>query len=430
MDVRVHEEGPTRRRLDLTLTPEEVEAHLDRVADEFRRRTTLPGFRTGRAPRSVLEARFGGAIQEEAVDNAVNEAYLQAIQDRGLVPVSPPTVENVRYRKGEPLVFKVGIEVRPEIDLRDYRDVPLRRKVREIPDGEVDKALERIQQETARFVDLDRPVEADDVVVVDHVRVDEKGRTLKSTRVRNAPLELSNEGLLPEFRDGLIGAVPGESRTLKVQYPEDFANSDLAGRSARFHIKVRKVQEKKVRELDDNLAKEVFGLAGLEELRSRIRLQMEGEERLRSRRDLEEDLVDELLRRNEVPVPEGLAQRLTDEMIRNMGAPSEDMAEEERSELHRRYRGAVERRISREWLLDAIARSESIEVAEDELSLELTKLAKEKGRSGSEFRSLSQSQRRQRVHDAMLERKIFDFLIEAARVEEEKVKEDRLTVPS
>jgi trigger factor len=430
MEVRVHEEGPTKRVLELTLSPEEVERNLDRVAGEYQRRASIPGFRKGRVPRSILEAQFGGSFQEEAVENAVNDAYGKAIREQGLVPLTPPQVENVHYSKGEPLQFKVTVEVRPAIEARDFREIAIKRKVRDLEESEVDQTLERIRQETARFVDQERESQPGDIVIVDHVRVDEKGRTLKSTRVRDAGLELDNEALLPEFREALTGVRVGESRTVRVEYPEDFSNQDLAGRSASFHIKVKKVQEKKLRDLDDNLAKEVFGLASIDELRSRIRLQMEGEERLRSRREMEETLIDEILRRNEIPIPESLAAKLTEDAIRRMGDPPAEMSEEDHLEIQRNYRQAVERRIAREWLLDAIGEQEKIEVPGEEVAEEMAKLTKDKGKTGNEFRALPQEERHRRIHDALLERRIFDFLIDAASVEEEKVTEGRAAVPS
>jgi trigger factor len=430
MEVRVREEGPTRRVLELSLTPEEVERHLDRVASDYQRRTSLPGFRKGRVPRSILEARFGGSLQEEAVENAVNDAYSKAVQDEGLMPLTPPRVENVHYSKGEPLKFEATVEVRPAIEARDYREIAIKRRIRELDEGAIDQTLERIRAESALFIEQDRESRPGDIVVVDHVRVDENGRTLKSSRVRDAALEIDNESLLPEFKEALTGARPGESRTVEVNYPEDFSNQDLAGRRARFHVKVKKVQEKKLRDLDDNLAREVFDLASLDELRSRIRLQMEAEERLSSRREMEETLIDQLLQRNEIPIPEGLASRLTEDAIQRMGEPPSGMSEEERLEVHRRYRQAVERRIAREWLLDAIASQENIEVPGEELAEEMTKLAQSKGKAGSDFRSLTPEERQRRIHDALLERKIFDFLIDAAKVEEEKVKEDGAAVAS
>ena len=428
MNVTIREESPTTRVLELSLEPAEVDRHLDRVSAEYQKRAQLPGFRKGRVPKSILEAKFGAGIQEEAVEAAIGEAYAKAIEEHQLVPVSSPRVADLQYKKGEPLAFRVTVEVRPTVQVAEYKSLEAKRRVREVPDSEIDKALEQVRQETAIIKDLERPVEASDTVVVDHVRVDENGRTLKSTRVRDAILTLGEPGLLPEFREGILGATVGESRTLHVQYPEDFSNTELAGRKVRFHVKIKKVQEKKLRDLDDNLAKEVFGLESLDELRGRLRQQMEGEEKMRSRRDLEEALVDALLARNPIAVPPGLAERLTADALRRSGVEPARLGEEDRARVAEGFRRGVERRIAREWALEAVAAAEKIEVSPEELGEELSRIAQSRGPAGREFRGLPPSERRQRVHDAILERKIFDFLIQEARIEDETVKEDPAAV--
>jgi trigger factor len=429
MEVRILEEGPARRVLELTVPHAEVERHLDRVANELQRRTSMPGFRQGRAPRSLIESRFGSSLQDEAVESAVNEAFGQAAREQQLEPVGPARIEDVRYQPGEPLRFRAVVEVRPKVEAKDYRGIPLTRRVREVTEEDVDRALAGIREDTAQLLAVERPVGPTDVVVVDHVRIDEKGRTLKGSRTRDASLDLANEGLLPAFREGLAGAQAGESRTLQVQYPEDFGNPDLAGKAVRFHVKVKKIQEKKLRELDDNLAKEVFGLESLGDLRARIRLQMESEERLRSRHALEEDLVSDLLRRNPVPVPDGLAERLTEEALARATGGTE-LTQEQRLELLPRFRESMERRVAREWLLDAIAAQEKLEVGEEELAAEMARIAASRGRSAADFRALAPAERRARVRDALLERRIFDLLIEAASVQEEKIVENRQVVPA
>ncbi len=429
MEVRVLEESPTRRVLELTVPHAEVERHLDRVAADLQRRATVPGFRRGHVPMAMIQARFGGGLQDEAVESAVNEAFAQALREKELEPVIPARVEDVRYEPGEPLRFRAVVEVRPRLEPKDYRGLRLTRRVREVSEEDIDKALGAIREDTAQVLVAERPAQPGDVVIVDHVRIDDRGRTLKGSRVRDAAIELANQGLLPEFREGLLGAQAGESRTLEVKYPENFPNPELAGRTAHFHVKVKKIQEKKLRELDDNLAKEVFGLADLAELRGRVRLQIEGEERLRSRAALEEELVAELLRRNPVPVPEGLAERLTEETMTRATAGAA-LPEEERLKLLPRMRESVERRIAREWLLDAIAKQEKIEVGEEELAEEMSRLASSRGRAGADFRALAPAERRRRVREALVERKLFDLLVDAADVEEERITESRLVAPA
>ena len=429
MEIRVLEEEPTRRVLELTVPREQVERHLDRVAGQFQQRATLPGFRKGRVPRRLLEARFGSSLEQEALEGAVEEAYAAAIREKALEPVSMPSIEDVSFAPGEPLRFRATLEVRPAVELKEYRGLALVRRVREVPEEEVERALAQVTEEATQLVTVERPATESDVVVVDHVRIDEKGRTLKASRVRDAALELDRAGLLPEFQQALVGSQVGESRTVQVHYPEDFGNAELAGKTARFHVKIKKIQEKKTRDLDDNLAREVFGLETLEELRSRIRGQMEAEERLRSRRALEEEAVTELLKKNPVPVPEGFADRLANESLAR-ATGGRTVGEGEREQLLESFRQAMRQRIAREWLLDAVAQKESIDATEEELSQEMARLAQTRGRAGADYRALAPAERRVRVKDAIVDKKVFDFLLDAAQISEEKITDKPLVVPA
>jgi len=429
MEIRVVEEAPTKRVLELTVPREEVERHLDRVAGQLQQRASLPGFRKGRVPRRLIEARFGSSLQQEALEGAVEEAYATAIREKALEPVSLPSIDDVSFAPGEPLRFRATLEVRPAVELSEYKGLSLVRRVREVPEDEVERALAQVQAEATQLLSVERPAAETDVVTVDHVRIDEKGRTLKGSRVRDAALDLEQPGLLPDFKQALVGSQAGESRTVQVHYGEDFGNPELAGKTARFHVKIKKIQEKKTRALDDNLAREIFGLETLAELRSRIRGQMEAEERLRSRRALEEEAVSELLRKNPVPVPEGFADRLAQESLAR-ATGGQAIASEERDRLLESFRQAMRQRIAREWLLDAVAAKESIDATEEEMSQEMTRLSQARGRAGADYRSLAPAERRSRVRDAILDKKVFDFLLDASHIEEEKITDKPLVVPA
>jgi trigger factor len=190
-----------------------------------------------------------------------------------------------------------------------------------------------------------------------------------------------------------------------------------------FHVKVRKIREKKAAARDDNWAREVFGLETLDDLISRIRLNLEGEARLASRRDVEEALVEAVAGKNEVPVPERWIERRTEEevteMLRRSGSPAE-VPEAELTDLKGRVRAALERQVKREFLLDSIASQEQLGVTDAEIGEELGKLLSAGGRVAQEFRALSPEQRRARVRDVLERRKVFDFLLEHAQVTEEK----------
>jgi trigger factor len=420
LNVQVQEESATQKVLDIEVTPEEVGEELERVVADYARRVQLPGFRRGKVPRSVLESRFGPNFQHETIERAIEKACRQAFTERNIAPLMPAEVEDLKVTPNGPISFRAIVEVRPEVEAKDYKGLAVVRRTREITDADVERELEAVHESTARWSDVDRPAHDGDVLVVDYVRLDAKGQTLNSSRRRDYEILLGGEGLLPAFQAGLTGASAGESRTLKVDYPEEFGNAELAGKSVQFHVKVKKIREKNLPARDDNWAKEMLGAESLDEVRGRIRLNLEGEAKLAARREVEEALVEQVVAKNPVPVPERwMVRKIAEEVEDLEKRGGQPVPEAERANLEARIRESIERQVRREFLLEAIARQESLEVTDPEVGEEMSQLLQAGGRVAQEFRALPAERRRERVRDVLERRKVFDFLLENAQVSEE-----------
>jgi trigger factor len=432
VNVQVLEESVTRRVLDIEVSPEEIGEELERVVADYSRRISLPGFRQGKVPRSMLEARFGTSFEQETLERSIERACRQAFTDRNIAPLMPAEVEDLKFAPGGPLTFKAVVEIRPEVEAKDYKGIAVTRRTPEIEEADVERELETLFQSTVEWQDVERPAKDGEQVVVDHVRLDAKGQVLKGSRRRDVPIELGAEGLLPAFQTGLQGAQAGESRTIHVDYPADFANEELAGKTVLFHVKVRKIREKKARERDDNWAREALGVESLDELKARIRLNLEGEARLGARREAEEAILDQVVDRNPIPIPERWAEhRVAEQMADLERRAGQPVPEGEADALKARIRTSLERQVRREFLLDAIARQETIAVTDPEIGEEMSRLLQAGGRIAQEFRALPAEQRRERVKDVLERRKVFDFLLEQAQVTEEKASNpSKLVVPS
>jgi len=227
--------------------------------------------------------------------------------------------------------------------------------------------------------------------------------------------------MLPDLENGLLGAEVGQERTVEINYPSDYPTQELAGRAIRYVIRVRKTQEKKLRDLDDNFAREVFDLPSLEELKARVRRNLEGEEEARAKREVEDAVSDELIRRNSFDLPERLVQWTLDRMIQE-AVGNRQVPEEGRRELEARYRPAVERSLRREILLGAVARQENLAVSEEEIAAEIDRMVQADPRQAARVRARYQSaDRRRALGEAMLERKALEHVIAAATVNDEPV---------
>jgi trigger factor len=430
MTHTVRETGPWQRTLAIEVPVEEVEQQLEIVARRLQRQVALPGFRKGKVPLDKVRQQFAEHVEREFLESFIPEVTGRALGEAGLNPVVPPLVQNLRYTPGQPMAFDAVVELTPQVEAKDYRGLALRRRVRPVDESAVEAMLANLRDESAVFADVNRPAGRGDVVLLDSQRLDVNGRRLSGTRTKGARLLLGAPNLNPDLENGLLGAEEGQERTIAVNYPADYQpNPELAGKSVRYIVKVRKIQEKKLRELDDNFARDVFRLEGLEALRQRIRENLEGEDSVRVRRELEGLVTEELVRRNPFDLPPRLVEYMLDRVVHEQteGRP---VGKELHQQLEEHYRPGVERSLRREILLAAIARQENLSVSDEEIAAEIDRMAASDPRQASRVRARYQTaDRRRALGDAMLERKAYDWLIGAANVVDEPLA-DPMVVPA
>lgn len=430
MNVTSRPTGSWQHTLALEVPAEDVERKLEDVARAVQLRATMPGFRRGRVPLEMVRQHFADRLEEEFLETFVPRLAGEAIEQQGLSPVVTPLVRNLKFGPAQPLSFEVVVDVKPEVEVKDYRGLKARRTVRTVDDAAVSRVIDELRDQSAVFVDLDRPAERGDIVFLDSTRLDANGRRLPSSRAKGRRILLGAPDLLPDLENGLLGAVEGQERTFEVNYPADYAMADLAGKTGRYVVKVRKIQAKKLRELDDTLARDVFGLGSLEELRSRVRQNLEGEERVRMQREVEEALTDELLKRNMVDLPERWVEWMMDRVIAD-AVGAQQVPDALRAELEPRYRPGVERTLKRSVLLEAIARQEKIEAGDEEVAQEIARMAQSEPKQASKIRARYQApERREALRDSLKERKAIDWLIDAAEIQEETAGTAPVVVPA
>jgi len=426
---KVRPTGPWQHTLEIEVPTDEVDRRLDEVARAIQRRASLPGFRKGKVPIGLVRQHFADTVEQEFLEDFVPRVTGEAVDQARLMPVVPPLVRNLRFTPGQPLRFEAIVDVRPEIEARNYKGIPLARHAKAVDEAAVERVLEGLREESAVFVDLDRPAERGDVVLLDSTRLDANGRRLPGSRLKGRRIPLGSPDVLPDLENALRGAEAGQERTFELHYPAEYPTPELAGTTQRYVVSIRKIQEKKLRPLDDNLAQEVFRLGSLEELRSRIRLNLEGEERVRVQRELETALTVELIQRNTFELPERLVEWMLDRVIRE-ATEGRAVSEALQKELAGRYREGVERSLRREVLLAAVARQEKLEVGDEEVAQEIDRMAQSDPRQAARVRARYQSpDRRQALRESLLERKALDWLINAADIREEAA-ESRLVVPA
>ena len=295
-----------KREFKITVPASDVEDQVTRRLGEIGQAVRIPGFRPGKVPMPLLRKRFGPSVRGEVLESAVQDSSAKAISEHNLRPALPPRVEIVAAAEGADLEYKMSLEVLPDMPEPDFAALELEKLVAEVPEEDIDRAVERIAEAQRKSEPVERPAEANDIIVADVVgRVGDA--EIPGSRAEARQIELGAEGLLPGFSDQLLGAAAGEERNVQVTFPAEYGNPDFAGKEGIFEVAVKEVRQRLPAAIDDTLA-EAVGLETLAELRQEIRQRMQRDYDGVARQRLKRTLLDKLAERYDFPVPPGMVE--------------------------------------------------------------------------------------------------------------------------
>jgi trigger factor len=310
-----------KREFRIVVPAGELEEKVTSRLGEIGRTITLPGFRPGKVPMQILRRRFGRSVLGEVLESTLQGSSAEAIREHNLRPALPPKVDVVSFSEGTDLEYTMALEVLPEIPEPSFADLDIERLVVEVPEADIDRAVERIAEQQRKSEVVERPAETGDIVVVDM-----EGRSgdeaLPGASGKDRQIRLGSEGFIPGFEEQLIGAAAGEHRSIRVTFPEDYGVGDFAGKEAVFEADVKEVRTLSPIAIDDELGRAV-GLDSLDELRQEIRQQMQRDYHAASRLRLKRALLDKLAERYDFPVPPGMVDLEFDNIWRQFEAERE-----------------------------------------------------------------------------------------------------------
>jgi trigger factor len=420
MRVEVEELGACKRRLQVEEAPEVVRAAWERAMSSVQREATLPGFRKGKVPRSMIKLHFAGDVKQEVARRLIPDVYRQAVSEAQIRPVEEPELQDVRLEENAPLSFSAVVEIKPAIALGTYRGLAVRHEPKAFRDEEVDEAVAEIREQHAEFHGVERAADLKDLVIVDYTLTPEG----MDTRSETGYSFLVGQGqVMREIEEAVIGLVPGASRTVRVRFPDDHRNEALRGKSGEAAVTVREVKEKALPTLDDDFAKTVGPFETLEALRSALRQELEARRARENRRSLEEAVVDALIAAHQVEVPEALVLRQVAhqieharEGVRRQGLDP-DRLPWDYEKLMADLKPGGERAVRRALLLEAVAEAEGITTDEAEVDAEVERFARAGQRPVPAVRRMmEQSGDLETLRLGIRERRTLDLLIEHAQI--------------
>jgi trigger factor len=418
-----------KRQFKIVVPAGDLSAKVDERLVEMARTAQMPGFRPGKVPVGLLKKQYGPALFGEAVEQAVNSSTAKAIEDRGLKPALQPRVDLKQLEEGKDVEFEVAIEVLPEIGKLDFSDIELERLKAVVPDKDVDEAIERIAKANReqKPVDPPRPAQKGDAIKLDFVgSVD--GVEFPGGAAQDYVLELGSASFIPGFEDQLIGAEIGKPVDVKVKFPDDYGNKELAGKDAVFKCTVKEIREFVDQPIDDELAKK-NNFENLEAMKKAVSDRIGQEYTQISRGMIKRQLLDKLADTHKFQVPEGLVEGEFNaiwQRIEEAKKNGEKVEDEEKAKAE--YREIAERRVRLGLLLADVGRSNNIDVTPEELNQAIMREAMRypgQERQVLEFYSKN-AQLKEQMRAPIFEEKTVDFILELAKVTDKPVTPEEL----
>ena len=420
MKVAVEEIESCKRRVAVEAPVDVVTQEWERAYGRVQKRATLPGFRRGHVPRSLVKLHFAADVRREVAEHLIPDVYRRALTEARIDPVNEPDLQDLKLEEGAPLSFTAVVEVKPAISLGEYRGLEVQHAPAQVTDADVEATLEQMREQNAQFRSVERAAAAGDLVVVDYTL---SPQDHESTTANGYHFLVGGGTVLPEIDAAVVGMRAGEEREVSLRFADDHRMESLRGKSGTARLKLGEVKEKILPALDDELAKALGEFETLEALRAEVRRQLEARREAEARQALEDKIVEALLARHEFGVPDAMVMRQvahqvehTRERLRRQGVDPEGI-QWDYGKIVGELRPGAEKAVRRALLLEAIADKEALTTSEAEIDAEVEKFARASQRPAPAVRRMMEkSGDLETLRHGLRERKTLDLLVQHTRV--------------
>lgn len=425
MKVKVYPTNGCTRELRVEVETETVQAEVERLYTEISKEARLPGFRKGKAPLNVVKSKYKATVKEEILREVLPKYFREAVQEEKIEPIAQPRITEYAFEEGAPMRFVAVVEVKPEIALKDYKGLKLKKSSTDVKDADVEKALDDLREHAASFAPVeDRPVAEQDMVLIDFEgKVD--GKPFEGGKANRYPVVVGQGGLLKDFEDALVGMALGQTKEFPVAFPADYPQKTLAGKTAMFTATVKEIKKKVLPALDDAFAKDAFQVETAAELKTKVKEDLQARREAESRHQVIDQLAEQLIQLHPFDVPASLVemehQRLSRQAVERLRAQGVDPArwgEDRQKDFVAQFLKPAERNVRMSMIVEKIGEAEGIRCEAADFDKQLEKLAKSLNQPVENLKKyIEQRNQRADIEDQVAYEKTLEFLIAKAAVE-------------
>ena len=427
MAVKCEEVEKNLSKITFEVTAEEFEKAIDRAYNKNKGKFNIPGFRKGKAPKSIVIKNYTKAVfYDDALNDVLPMAYEEALKESGLDVVARPEFDVEEIKDGEPVVFTALVTTRPEVKLGKYKGIEVEKVDYTVTDEEVDKELEAARQRNARLISVDdRAVEKGDTAVIDFEGFVD-GVAFEGGKGENYDLEIGSNTFIPGFEDQLVGAKIDDLVDVNVTFPEDYHAEELKGKDALFKVKINEIKVRELPELDDDFASEVSEFDTLAEYKADVRAKLEEKAKEKAEGEIQNAVVEKAVENAEFDIPEAMIEYQTEKAINDMAQNlsyqglSLDMYMKYTGQtldtLKESYHEQSVKTVSAGLVIDAISAAEAIEVSPEEVELNLVDMSKKYNMELDKLKELLGDAEKENIKQDLAIQKTITMLVNNAKV--------------
>ncbi|CAM3500836.1 trigger factor [Marinicrinis lubricantis] len=388
--------------LKVEVEAEKVAQALDKAFKKVVTKVNVPGFRKGKVPRQMFEAKFGvESLYQDAIDILLPDAYVEAVEQAGIEPIDRPEVDVEQFAKGQSFIFTAKVQVKPEVTLGEYKGLEIEEKDFSVKAEEVEEELKKMQERHAELVVVEEgAAQNGDTTVIDFEGFVD-GEAFEGGKAENYSLELGSGSFIPGFEEQIVGMAKDEEKEINVTFPEEYHAENLKGKAAVFKVKLNEIKRKNLPVLDDEFAKDVSEFDTLEEYKKDIESKLAESKKREEEQYRENTVVEKAAANATVEIPDVMIENELNAMLsefenrlRMQGLTVElyyQFSGQNEQQLREQMMPDAQKRVLNNLVLEAIAKAENIEATEEDLNAELEKLAEAYQRPVDELRSILQA---------------------------------------
>jgi trigger factor len=422
--IKLEDISPVKKKLSFEIPWIEVKEELDAAYSNVGKKAKIKGFRPGKIPRKVLETYFRDHAEEDTVTNIINKHYWQTLENKGIIAISKPDISQEGIKENTDFAFTASFETEQDFEPQGYLGLEVEKENIKITENNLEDRLAQIRQ---MFATMEEIKEKRPVIIGDFVNIDftgsMNGETFNELKADNYFLEVGSKKFIPGFEEQIVGMKSGETKSISVTFPEEYHEKKFAGKDVIFSVTVKDIKEKKLPEIDENFIKNFDKYSSLEDLKNDVRKSLEEEAGRVSQANLQNRIMDLLIKDNDFEVPASLVERqiyfmMADTHKRMTSAGMDEKNATELSiKMHDKFKDDAVKIVKSFLIIKKIAEKESLMVSDDDINNYIKDLSTKHSRDYQALKSAyEKEERKDNLRAELVQKKVFDFIEQNANI--------------